>query len=560
MSFVHARGPLPVVKSNLNAPTAPIANRADATDFNQFRQALLDLAAFSENGVGLMVTEFGADPTGGIDSAGAINATLANGPGTKAVVPPGTYLINSQVTIPYGCSLQFLDGAYVQQSAPIILNENLSSLIGPHRGGVGFIRGQAPSSKAVLTWVGAPNSFMIGVCQALSSFGSSNIAPKVQGISCDANLIAGMTMLAVGGPAGCSPTWGIFSELAGYDFNIGIHAFGEQCSFREIHLNNQTTLGTYGVLNGDTNAAASVTHYYERLTIQNFTTGFRVGSGGVGGGLLVLRESVIEGFGTTGGIAIDIQGAHSGPYVIEDNYFEASDDASNTTTCFRIGSTGDTGGHIQILRNRIGGFAIPFEGISWDNLEVEGNTINGIPQTNPNRCRFKNTNSGLAGVAKRSGLVKDNAWENTDAPDLAGTETLGVRGMSEFERLNTNLDPVNHHPFRTLYRAPVTTSVDNTLTITSGTSVPIPTPLSFGATVWIVNASIGSCARFFLRAAEGARHVDGPYEDAGAVFSTTQGTAGKINVYWDAGTSSYRVENQLGGGFSQVHCFKYEEF
>ena len=35
------------------------------------------------------------------------------------------------------------------------------------------------------------------------------------------------------------------------------------------------------------------------------------------------------------------------------------------------------------------------------------------------------------------------------------------------------------------------------------------------------------------------------YQSA-ADFSTTVGTGGKVNVYWDAGSSTHKIQNKLG--------------
>jgi len=515
------------------------------------------------------VLDFGADPTGALDSSTAFTMALAGGPGTKVEVPAGTYLISADVVLPYATTLEFLEGAHGNlNNAHIILNDDLTALLGPHRGGVGWLRVQVGRpGQATLKWVGTSNNYMIGICQALQSTGNSTLAPRVRGVSCDGNLVASMTMLKVGGPASCSPAWGIFEEMAGYDFDIGVHGNSEQTIYREIHLNNQSGLGTDGFLIGDSQVATATSNFILRCTVQQFTTGIQFGNNSPtapfgGCAVAVVSNCVIEGFGSTGGVAVWIRGFSSGPYIIINNYFESSDDATHTTTCLRVGGTTADPGRIFFQNNRPGGFAIPFEGWAWNNLTITNNFVIGIPNNNPNSCRFRNMDSGLSGEAKRGAIIKDNQWENAigSTVDLAGTEANLWRGIQEFERLNTNLDSVNGTQFSTLYRAPYTSRVDNSISIPLNTSVPIPTPLAFGAELQVVNGSTGTSARFFLRAFLGSRNVEGPFEDGGSIFSNVAGTAGKVNVFWDSGTSTYRIENKFGSGSATLYGIKYQEF
>lgn len=54
----------------------------------------------------------------------------------------------------------------------------------------------------------------------------------------------------------------------------------------------------------------------------------------------------------------------------------------------------------------------------------------------------------------------------------------------------------------------------------------------------------GECARFQLN---GTNNTTAEVNDTQGVFSVTQGTASSINIYWNAGSSTYRLENKRGG-------------
>ncbi len=572
MSFVHTRGPLPVVKTNLNPPLVPIANRADASDLNNVRQALLDLAGWSENLGGFSVLEFGADPTGAVDSSGAFQAALNLGPGTRVHVPSGTYLINNPVFIKYATTLELLPGAQLNLSAALRIDEDMGQLLGWYQG-EGITFDLDLPSRPMLKWVGAINSYMIGIMQTFTP-PNDGLAQGVRGLTLDGNGVAGITGIRVGQSqilGGNPPAWTRLENIQIVNVKIGIDACGEQHTYRDIHMHNYSAAtnvaGSVGLLLASRVNTTTTALFVQRCTIENFLTGVQVGNGATGGiAVMTLRDCVIEGFGAAsvpanGAVAITIQGSGSGPYYLTDNYFESGDDATHANTCLQVGSTAAVPGVVHFTRNRVAGFVTSVEGISWTGLFIRENEINSVPgATNGNTCRFRNTSNPLSGQSKINGEWKSN-WASQDlvVPDLLGTEANLWRGFREFERSNSILDPINGIPFPTVYRN-VSQGPDNTLRIANGTSVPIPTPLNGGATIWIANAAFGAVARFFLRALIGARVADGPYEDAAVVFSNVQGTAGKINVYWDAGTSTYRIQNLLGGGSSGIFAVKYDEF
>jgi len=517
------------------------------------------------------VLDYGADPTGNADSSTAFNNALLSGPGTIVHVPAGTYLISNPVFIKYSTILQLLPSAFLNLSAPIRIDEDQAQLIGPYPGGIGFIATVQPTSRAMLKWVGANNSFMVGIMQ---SFANPNLglAQSIRGITFDSGTATGMTAMLVGNTiasGGNIPGWVYIEKCAGYNFKFALIARCQQSTFRDIHFHNYIAIptGSVGLWLGDIANATTTAMFVQRCTIENFATGVQVGNGAVGGvGLLVVRDCVIEGFAEatpqfSGGFGMSIQGFSSGPYYISDNYFESNDDATHANTCIQVGSTAANPGVVYLKRNRLAGFVTSIEGFAWNGLFVTENTFFGVPvTTNAASTRFKNTATGLGGSYKINGIWKDNFMDQLNIPDITGTETVLIRGFKEFERMNTGLVDASATPIPTIYRntSQLTGSATNTFTIPNATTFILPTPLNGGATIWIANGAFGGVARFWLRGLLGARFVDGPYEDGSVVFTNVANTANKINVYWNG--TNYVIQNNLGAGSATTFVIKYEEF
>lgn len=81
------------------------------------------------------------------------------------------------------------------------------------------------------------------------------------------------------------------------------------------------------------------------------------------------------------------------------------------------------------------------------------------------------------------------------------------------------------------------------LTIASGANAPI------GATGTVAVVTIAS-NEGIVGIASLQNHATNILNDPSSVFSTTKGTGSKYNVYWDAGTSTYRIENQRASSFN----------
>lgn len=80
--------------------------------------SLTKASYFMITGAPANILDFGADPTGAVDSAAAIQAavnsisttTAGPGPGGLVYVPPGTYRIQTQINVPYGVSIKGAGG------------------------------------------------------------------------------------------------------------------------------------------------------------------------------------------------------------------------------------------------------------------------------------------------------------------------------------------------------------------------------------------------------------------------------------------------------------------
>lgn len=75
----------------------------------------------------------------------------------------------------------------------------------------------------------------------------------------------------------------------------------------------------------------------------------------------------------------------------------------------------------------------------------------------------------------------------------------------------------------------------------------------FGTNVGILFISMGDgthAAMFFLK---GTTNATAELQDVDTVFSVTKDTAGSSNIYWDAGTTSYTIQNKTGSA-AEYHC------
>ena len=559
-----------------NFPTAPLSGvgqiflRMSGTQL----QASIAGGAYASIGpaTATNVLDYGADPMGIIDSSLAFNNALSIGPGTRVQVPAGTYKISNPVFIKYATTLELLPGAQLNLSAALRIDEDMGQLLGWYQG-EGITFNLDLPSRPILKWIGAANSYMIGVMQTFTP-PNDGLAQGVKGLTLDGNGVAGITGIKVGASqilGGNPSAWTRLENIQLVNVKIGVDGVGQQHTYRDIHMHNYgaatNAAGSVGLLIASRVNTTTTALFIQRCTIENFLTGVQFGSGAIGGvAVAVLRDCVIEGFGSSstpsnGAVAITIQGSGSGPYYIENNYFESGDDATHANTCLQIGSTAAVPGIVHFYRNRVAGFVTSVEGISWPGFFIRENDIYSVSgAVNANSVRFRNTNSGLAGQAKINGEWKSNWSDQTlVVPDLAGTEANLWRGFREFERANSTLDPINAVPFPTVMRN-MHQGTDNTIAIALNATFNLPTPLNAGAAIEIVNAGFGGRARFFLRGILGSRLVDGPYEDGSVVFSNVQGTANKVNVYWNAGAGFYQIENKLGGGSTSKFAIKYEEW
>ena len=75
----------------------------------------------------------------------------------------------------------------------------------------------------------------------------------------------------------------------------------------------------------------------------------------------------------------------------------------------------------------------------------------------------------------------------------------------------------------------------------------LPTALSPSIYVAIVTTNEGTNAIFSIN---GNQHLTYLISDPSGIFSTTKGTASKINIYWDATSGTYQLENLRGSSYT----------
>jgi hypothetical protein len=273
----------------------------------------------------------------------------------SVVVSQGAYFLDG-LDIPRDTTLTLEPGAQLRLTAPITMNGYRSRLIGPEVGGLAYA-GTGPNVPQVL-WIGGENDSMLKIGKVLDpEFSSSPNGIVVRGLTMDAGGVGGMTGIDVGA-AGVGSAWHTIADMSIVNAYVGIDIKqgNQQSTYERIHMmqfpmNAPPPVGSIGIHIGSERGGACTSLWFTRGTIQQYDTGIMISSaalkGGGGCAVCTIRDFVIENDPAGTGPAIDIYG-DSGPYYIENNYFEGTN--KGEICCFRIGDANCVPLHVTILR------------------------------------------------------------------------------------------------------------------------------------------------------------------------------------------------------------------
>ena len=111
-----------------------------------------------------------------------------------------------------------------------------------------------------------------------------------------------------------------------------------------------------------------------------------------------------------------------------------------------------------------------------------------------------------------------------------------------FTAAQTYNDEINVRQHTTTEKWSIDAANGTTLTMSNGNTFQFSAASAFAGLAIVINTTDGGAGLFMCGGGVVVKVADGS-----SVYSTTKDTASKTNVYYDAGSSEYRMQNNTGG-------------
>lgn len=147
--------------------------------------------------------------------------------------------------------------------------------------------------------------------------------------------------------------------------------------------------------------------------------------------------------------------------------------------------------------------------------------------------------SSASSIAATDYLVVNQS--GTDRKALANKLPL-LSVANTFTAAQTFSDEINVRQHTTMELWSIDCANGSTLTMSNTFVFQLSDASAFAGLVAVINTTDGGGALFMCAGGVVVKIADGS-----SVYSTTSGTASKTNLYYDAGSNEYRMQNNTGG-------------